>query len=242
MIPKILSISFTQEADSCSESGEQIIFIETRDAGAGDYYYFKTEGWAFDNIQELIDLLNQVKELMGIEPDVYDDLPKSNIIHPTLKGITDPFGNTLPDSVSSPSTLPNNFSITKGTAGTTPLTPLGVQFQTDGDSDWETLSVEKTTREPSDIKLKEEEVAIDVASKNLLHGAKVMIDYIGNKDEGKISISPEGEYYLCSNMPILNGKIYDDKLGYKYSWVVPDIEFDEEGVYTFGCMTLQLCE
>lgn len=259
MIPKISSISFTQEADDCSESGEQLIFIETRDAGAGDYYYLTTEGWAFDNIQEMIDLLTKVKDMMEIEDQ--DDLSK--IIHPSLEGTIDPFGITIPDSVPFP-VYPNgtggsNVTITPGIP---PNPPLGVKFQTAGDSDWGTLQLEGTTREPSDIELKEEvaskedkkfhpgimdlmeseeyKAEVEVASKSLFHGAKVMIDYMGSTGEGKISISKAGKYYVCSDLPILAGHNCEDKFEYEYSWIISDLEFDNDGVYKYGSMRLEL--
>jgi hypothetical protein len=42
--------------------------ISTEDAGAGTYYVMKTERWAFDNINEIKDILqNFIERLNSIE-------------------------------------------------------------------------------------------------------------------------------------------------------------------------------
>lgn len=52
---------FTQDGDSRNEA-LQIIDIETVDDGAGAYYIIRTDRWAFDNIDELIELLGRVPD------------------------------------------------------------------------------------------------------------------------------------------------------------------------------------
>ncbi len=61
--PYIKSIIFEQETDSDDVSGNilQNLIINVLDSGAGQYYSIVTERWSFDNIQELIELLQQVK-------------------------------------------------------------------------------------------------------------------------------------------------------------------------------------
>ena len=54
-------VEYTQEADSNS-SNLQFLEISTEDAGGGIYYVFKTERWAFDNINDLIKVLNDFEK------------------------------------------------------------------------------------------------------------------------------------------------------------------------------------
>jgi hypothetical protein len=55
-------ITYTQESDSCQEEdlGQQLE-VFTEDAGSGKYIVFKTERWAIDSIDELIEILNDFK-------------------------------------------------------------------------------------------------------------------------------------------------------------------------------------
>lgn len=52
---------FSQNADSCSEDDYQSLEVEVRDGGAGKYFVIKTDSWAFDSVEELIEILNRVK-------------------------------------------------------------------------------------------------------------------------------------------------------------------------------------
>lgn len=62
------SITYTQEQDSCcSDSLDQSLEIFTEDAGSGKYLVFKTERWAIDSIDELIEILNDFKLKAGIK-------------------------------------------------------------------------------------------------------------------------------------------------------------------------------
>lgn len=57
-----VNIVYTQERDSMSPSDYlNTIEISTEDAGAGKYIVIKTDRWAFDNINELVTLLNDFK-------------------------------------------------------------------------------------------------------------------------------------------------------------------------------------
>ena len=63
VLTQTLKVTFTQEND-CMESSDlgQYLNIHTEDGGGGDYYVMDTERWAFDSIDELIEVLNQFKE------------------------------------------------------------------------------------------------------------------------------------------------------------------------------------
>lgn len=52
-----VSVEYTQEADSNSDV-LQLLEVSTEDAGGGVYYVLKTERWAFDNLNDLIKILN----------------------------------------------------------------------------------------------------------------------------------------------------------------------------------------
>lgn len=62
------SITYTQDSDSCDISNDnQQLEIFTEDAGSGKYIVFKTERWAIDSIDELIEILNDFKLKAGIK-------------------------------------------------------------------------------------------------------------------------------------------------------------------------------
>jgi len=56
-------LTFSQEND-CMESSDlgQFLNIYTENGGGGDYFVMDTERWAFENIDDLIETLNQFKE------------------------------------------------------------------------------------------------------------------------------------------------------------------------------------
>ena len=63
-----LSATYSQQSDSNADGGVQFLEISTEDAGAGTYYVMKTERWAFDNINEIKDILqNFIERLDSIE-------------------------------------------------------------------------------------------------------------------------------------------------------------------------------
>lgn len=57
------SVVLTQEADGCS-SGDQVLTINTADAGGGNYIVLETERWAIDkeDIDKFAALLKRVLE------------------------------------------------------------------------------------------------------------------------------------------------------------------------------------
>lgn len=56
-----VTVEYTQEADDVS-NGIQTLEVSTDDAGAGKYFVIKTERWAFDNIEEIINLLRDFEK------------------------------------------------------------------------------------------------------------------------------------------------------------------------------------
>lgn len=59
-----VSVEYTQEADSNSD-GLQFLEVSTEDAGGGVYYVLKTERWAFDNLNDLIKVLNDFEKCLS---------------------------------------------------------------------------------------------------------------------------------------------------------------------------------
>jgi hypothetical protein len=63
-----VKVTYTQESDSCqSGNSGQLLEVFTNDAGAGKYIVFKTERWAIDSIDELVEILNHFKFKAGIK-------------------------------------------------------------------------------------------------------------------------------------------------------------------------------
>ena len=61
-----VSVEYTQEADSNSDSLQfQLLEVSTEDAGGGVYYVLKTERWAFDNLNDLIKVLNDFEKRLS---------------------------------------------------------------------------------------------------------------------------------------------------------------------------------
>ncbi len=53
-----LKATYLQNADSCDpEGGIQALEISTDDAGGGNYFVIETKRWAFDKIEDLINVL-----------------------------------------------------------------------------------------------------------------------------------------------------------------------------------------
>lgn len=59
-----VSVEYTQEADSSSD-GLQFLEVSTEDAGGGVYYVLKTERWAFDNLNDLVKVLNDFEKRLS---------------------------------------------------------------------------------------------------------------------------------------------------------------------------------
>ena len=61
-------ITYSQDSDSCDITDlGQTLEVSTEDAGSGKYIVFKTERWAIDSIDELIEILNDFKLKAGIK-------------------------------------------------------------------------------------------------------------------------------------------------------------------------------
>jgi hypothetical protein len=54
-------MTFAQDAD-CNSTEDQFLTIKTDNGGGGDFYVIETERWAFDSIDELVELINKFKE------------------------------------------------------------------------------------------------------------------------------------------------------------------------------------
>lgn len=63
ILSQTLKITFTQEND-CMEDSDigQFLNIHSENGGGGDYFIMHTNRWAFSNIDEVIEVLNQFKE------------------------------------------------------------------------------------------------------------------------------------------------------------------------------------
>jgi hypothetical protein len=63
-----MSVTYTQDSDSCDTSNDnQQLDVFTEDGGGGKYMVLKTERWAIDSIDELIEILNDFKLKAGIK-------------------------------------------------------------------------------------------------------------------------------------------------------------------------------
>ena len=56
-----LSATYSQSADGADpgDEGYQFLRIKTDECGGGSYFVLETNRWAFDDPQELIDLINE---------------------------------------------------------------------------------------------------------------------------------------------------------------------------------------
>ena len=54
-------VTFAQDAD-CNSTEDQFLTIKTDNGGGGDFYVIETERWAFDSIDEIVELINKFKE------------------------------------------------------------------------------------------------------------------------------------------------------------------------------------
>jgi len=60
------SISYSQQCDD-NFDGFQDLIVSTEEQGGGKYFVIKTERWAFNNIEEFVELLEDFKKRAGIE-------------------------------------------------------------------------------------------------------------------------------------------------------------------------------
>lgn len=72
IIEQEFEMTFTQDKDCCS-SEDQFITIKTQNGGGGDFFVIETQRWAFDCIEDLVEVLYQFKnkhDRIKIEEDV----------------------------------------------------------------------------------------------------------------------------------------------------------------------------
>ena len=60
IIEQEFEMTFTQDKDCCS-SEDQFITIKTQNGGGGDFFVIETQRWAFDCIEDLVEVLYQFK-------------------------------------------------------------------------------------------------------------------------------------------------------------------------------------
>ena len=61
LLSQTLEMTYTQDSDCCTTE-EQYLTIKTDNGGGGDFYVIETKRWAFDTVEEIIELLEQFKE------------------------------------------------------------------------------------------------------------------------------------------------------------------------------------
>ena len=61
IIEQEFEMTFTQDKDCCS-SEDQFITIKTQNGGGGDFFVIETQRWAFDCIEDLVEVLYQFKD------------------------------------------------------------------------------------------------------------------------------------------------------------------------------------
>ena len=54
-------VTFAQDAD-CQTTEDQFLTIKTDNGGGGDFFVIETERWAFDSVDELVEIFNKFKE------------------------------------------------------------------------------------------------------------------------------------------------------------------------------------
>lgn len=59
-----ISATYCQESDSCVPEEVQELRIFTENVGGGSYYVIETDRWAFNDIEDLIRVLNDFKKRM----------------------------------------------------------------------------------------------------------------------------------------------------------------------------------
>lgn len=61
IIEQEFEMTFTQDKDCCSIE-DQFITIKTENGGGGDFFVIETQRWAFDCIEDLVEVLYQFKD------------------------------------------------------------------------------------------------------------------------------------------------------------------------------------
>lgn len=63
-----INVTYCQEGDTC-DNNVQNLEVWTDDGGGGPFFIIKTERWAFDNIDDLINVLNDFKKRINIKEE-----------------------------------------------------------------------------------------------------------------------------------------------------------------------------
>jgi hypothetical protein len=61
LLSQSFEMTFAQDSDCCTTE-DQFLKIKTDNGGGGDFYIIETTRWAFDTIDELVEILNRFKE------------------------------------------------------------------------------------------------------------------------------------------------------------------------------------
>ena len=61
LLSQELKMTFTQDSD-CTTDEEQYLTIFTDNGGGGDFFVIETKRWSFDNIEDFIRILYEVKK------------------------------------------------------------------------------------------------------------------------------------------------------------------------------------
>jgi hypothetical protein len=61
-----IAVTYTQQADSNTDE-QQTLTIETDDAGGGMYLSISTERWSFDNVTDLVNLIQDFLKRAGAD-------------------------------------------------------------------------------------------------------------------------------------------------------------------------------
>lgn len=61
-------LRYTQDEDSCDETGVggQMLEVRAHDAGAGKYLVIETQRWAMDSIDELVEILKDAAKRLAV--------------------------------------------------------------------------------------------------------------------------------------------------------------------------------
>lgn len=51
-------VKYSQEGDNCTSNNVNSLTIFTQDSGGGTYFVLETERWAFDDVNELVEMIN----------------------------------------------------------------------------------------------------------------------------------------------------------------------------------------
>ena len=64
-----VTVTYCQDGDSNASNDFQRLEVKTEDAGGGSFFVIKTDRWAFDKIDDLINILNDFKKRINIKEE-----------------------------------------------------------------------------------------------------------------------------------------------------------------------------